>query len=175
MRPEPAGRPRRLGAILAGGASSRFGSDKALALHEGRPLIAHVADALLAQCDALVICGRSWGGHVAVADMPGPGLGPMGGLCGALGHAQAQGFDEVLAAPCDLLGVAEAARLLGPAPAVAEGQWLLGLWPSTAGPALQGLLQREGAVSARRWTAVAGAAHRRVPGLRNINRPIDLP
>lgn len=174
MRPEPAGRPRRLGAILAGGASRRFGSDKALALYQGRPLIAHVAEALLAQCDALVICGRDWGGHVAVADLPGPGLGPMGGLCGALAHAQGLGYDEVLAAPCDLLGLKGAARLLAPAPAVAEGQWLLGLWPSNAGPALHGLLHREGAVSARRWTEVAGAAHRPVPGLRNINRTIDL-
>lgn len=164
----------RLGAILAGGRSSRFGSDKALALYQGRPLIAHVAEALLAHCDGLVICGRAWGGHVTVADLPGPGLGPMGGLCGALAHGLASGFAEVLAAPCDLLGLEGAARLLAPAPAVAEGQWLLGLWPSTSALQLQALLQCEGAVSARRWADVAGAAHRAVPGLRNINRPIDL-
>ena len=165
---------RRLGAILAGGASSRFGSDKALALHEGRPLIAHVADALLAQCDGLVICGRAWGGHVALEDVPRPGLGPMGGLCAALHHAQAAGFEAVLAAPCDLLGVGRAADWPAPGPAVAQDQWLLGMWPAALAPALLFLLQREGAVSARRWVEVAGARRVAVPGLRNINRPMDL-
>ncbi len=166
---------RRLGAILAGGASRRFGSDKALALHDGQPLIAHAAQALLGQCDALVICGRDWGGYPALADRPQPGLGPMGGLCAALIHAAANGFDEVLAAPCDLLGVDKAASLLAPGPAVAEGQWLLGLWPSAEADALESLLRREGAVSARRWREVAGATERPLPGLRNINRPNDLP
>lgn len=167
-------RPRRLGAILAGGSALRFGSDKALALHDGRPLIAHVADALLAQCDALVVCGRDWGGFPAIGDRPAPGLGPMGGLCAALAHAAAGGFDEVLAAPCDLLGADGAADLLAPGPSVAEGQWLLGLWPATLGPALERLLGQEGAISARRWIAVAAAVERPIPGLRNINRPADL-
>jgi molybdopterin-guanine dinucleotide biosynthesis protein A len=175
MRPEPAGRLRRLGAILAGGTSSRFGSDKALALHQGRPLIAHVADALLAQCDALVICGRDWGGHPSLADLPGPGLGPMGGLCAALAHAARNGFAEVLAAPCDLLGVEQAATHLAPGPAVAAGQWLLGLWPAPLSAGLLALLQCEGAVSARRWIALSKADERPIPGLRNINRPQDLP
>jgi molybdopterin-guanine dinucleotide biosynthesis protein A len=167
-------RPRRLGAILAGGAARRFGSDKALALHDGKPLIAHVADALLAQCDALVICGRDWGGHLCVADRPTAGLGPMGGLCAALDHALANGFDDVLSAPCDLLGVEGASAQLRPGPAVAEGQWLLGLWPSALGPRLSALLLAEGAIPARRWVAVSGAAARPVTGLRNINRPSDL-
>jgi molybdopterin-guanine dinucleotide biosynthesis protein A len=167
-------RPRRLGAILAGGASIRFGSDKALALHAGKPLIAHVADALLGQCDGLVICGRTWGGHSAVADLPGPGLGPMGGLCAALQRAQADGFEWVLAAPCDLLGVDGAAGWLAPGPAVAQDQWLLGLWPAGLAPDLLSLLQREGAVSARRWVEVANARQVLVPGLTNINRPMDL-
>lgn len=166
---------RRLGAILAGGASRRFGSDKALALHLGKPLIAHVADALLGQCDALVVCGRDWGGHPALADHPAPGLGPMGGLCAALAHAAANGFAEVLAAPCDLLGVEGAAAVLAPGPAVAEGQWLLGLWPVAQAGALAALLKAEGAVSARRWMAAAAAVGRPVPGLRNINRPYDMP
>jgi molybdopterin-guanine dinucleotide biosynthesis protein A len=168
------GRPRRLGAILAGGAARRFGSDKALALYRGRPLIAHVADALLAQCDAIVVCGRAWGGLPAIADQPAPGLGPMGGLCAALAHAEAGGFAEVLASPCDLLGAGGAADRLAPGPAVAEGQWLLGLWPAGLAPALEQLLRQEGAVSARRWIAVAGAAERPVPDLLNINRPEDL-
>ncbi len=99
----------------------------------------------------------------------------MGGLCAALVHADAQGFEEVLAAPCDLLGVAEAAAHLAPGPAVADGQWLLGLWPAALGQQLKILLQCEGAVSARRWADVVGARAKPVPGLLNVNRPIDLP
>lgn len=167
--------PRRLGAILAGGASSRFGSDKALADYQGRPLIAHVAQALRGQCDALVVCGRTWGDLPELADHPAPVLGPMGGLCAALVHAAANGFAEVLAAPCDLLGVEGAAAILAPGPAVAEGQWLLGMWPAEQAGALVALLKAEGAVSARQWITVAGAAERPVAGLRNINRPGDLP
>jgi molybdenum cofactor guanylyltransferase len=145
---------RLLGALLAGGKSSRFGSDKALALHRGQPLIAHVADALLGQCDALVLCGRAWGGLPALTDEPAPGLGPMGGLCAALNHAESAGFDAVLASPCDLLEIpGDLAARLRPGPAVAEGQWLLGLWPA-------GL--------------ASGAAVRPIPGLRNVNRPADL-
>ncbi|MBA3896663.1 MAG: NTP transferase domain-containing protein, partial [Sphingomonadaceae bacterium] len=62
-----------LGAVLAGGASRRFGSDKALAMRDGRPLIAHVVDALATQVDAVVVCGRDWGGLPSIADRPAPG------------------------------------------------------------------------------------------------------
>jgi molybdopterin-guanine dinucleotide biosynthesis protein A len=51
---------KRLGAIIAGGKATRFGSDKAAALLNGRPLIEHVADGLREQVDALIVCGRAW-------------------------------------------------------------------------------------------------------------------
>ncbi|MFM9978832.1 MAG: NTP transferase domain-containing protein, partial [Sphingomonadaceae bacterium] len=44
----------RLGAIIAGGQSSRFGADKAQAMLDGRALLEHVADRLDAQCDAVI-------------------------------------------------------------------------------------------------------------------------
>ena len=56
---------KRLGAIIAGGKATRFGSDKAAALLNGRPLIEHVADGLREQVDALIVCGvhgREWNG-----------------------------------------------------------------------------------------------------------------
>jgi molybdopterin-guanine dinucleotide biosynthesis protein A len=99
----------------------------------------------------------------------------MGGLAAALAHAAATGHADVLVAPCDLIGLPhDAAARLAPAPAVAEGQWLIGLWPAALAPALAGLLRGEGAISARRWLEVAGAASRAFPTVRNVNRPADL-
>ena len=47
-----------LGAVLAGGKSSRFGSDKALAEIAGHTLIAQAVDALAGWCDHVVVVGR---------------------------------------------------------------------------------------------------------------------
>ncbi len=165
-----------LGAVLAGGASSRFGSDKARAVVEGRPLIAGVIAALAVQADEVVVCGRDWPGCAGLADMPGPSLGPLGGLCAALLEAQRRGFDCVLSAPCDALGLPPGlAERLAPGPAVALGQRTVGLWPAALAPALLALLERGGDRSLRRWVAVSGAREVDCGAIANINRPGDLP
>ncbi len=134
-----------------------------------------MADILAAQCETVVVCGRMWGGLAALDDRPGPGFGPMGGLCAALHHGRRLGAEAVLAAPCDLLGIpADVAVQLAAAPAVAEDQWLLGLWPADFAMRLEQLLRTEGAISARRAASIAGSAARPVAGLRNINRSQDL-
>lgn len=160
-----------LGAILNGGQSRRFGSDKAMAtMPDGRPMIAHVADRLAADCAALVVCGRPWGGLPAIADQPGPGMGPLGGLCAALAHAADIGFATVLCAPCDMPDLPSGLpALLGRPPAVADGQWLLGLWPAALAMPLRHLLQAEGAVSMRRWMTAAAARQVPLGPLANIN------
>ena len=76
---------RPLGAILAGGAGSRMGGDKAMADLGGRPLIAHIAAALdAAGCDVVAV-GRTEAvaGIRAVPDDAG-GRGPAAGLRTAL-------------------------------------------------------------------------------------------
>lgn len=164
--------------ILAGGRSSRFGADKALAQVDGKPLIAHVADALGGQCAEVVVSGRAWGGLRELADHPTLGLGPMGGLCAALRDAQTGGFDAVLCAPCDLLDIPGdlAERLAGVgSPAVVQGQWLAGFWPARLAGLLEALLRQEGAISARRWVEASGAAQVALPPMRNINRADQLP
>jgi molybdopterin-guanine dinucleotide biosynthesis protein A len=134
-----------------------------------------VADALAAQCAGVIVCGRAWSGLPSVAD-PAPGLGPMGGLAAALAHAAAQGHDELLVAPCDLLDLPrDSVERLRPAPAVAQGQWLVGLWPTALAGRLAALLEAEGAISARRWRDESGAVARPFPMLANINTPGDLP
>ena len=68
---------RLLGAIVAGGRSRRFGSDKARATVEGRTLFDHVVGALSPQVADIVLCGRDWPGFDSLDDRPEPGLGPL--------------------------------------------------------------------------------------------------
>lgn len=164
-----------LGTVLAGGASSRFGSDKALALHNGVTLIDHVIAALAPQVAALVITGRDHPGHVCLPDLPAAGLGPLGGLCAALAHAADQGFDAVLCAPCDTLGLpADLAARLAPGPSVVLGQRSIGLWPTGLAPLLFAQLTTTDTRSLHSWAATSGAREVNCGALRNINRPQDL-
>jgi soluble lytic murein transglycosylase len=66
---------RVLGAVLAGGRSSRFGSDKALALLEGEPA-RPCAGSPLPFCAEVVVCGHPHPGARVLADRPAPDMGP---------------------------------------------------------------------------------------------------
>ena len=66
---------RILGAVLAGGRSSRFGSDKAAAMFRDRTLADHAAAAIAPFVEAVVRVGGD-----GVPDVPRPGLGPLGGI-----------------------------------------------------------------------------------------------
>jgi molybdenum cofactor guanylyltransferase len=165
-----------LGAILAGGKSQRFGSDKAEALFEGKPLLEQVANALYPQVDSLVVVGRKWQSFATLPDYPKPGLEPLGGLAAALVYAEEAGFDAVLSSGCDLLGIPiDLLEKLGPGPAIIDDQPLLGLWPATAAAFLTSWLNEEHNRSVYRFADHIGA--RRVPlsvSICNANRPQDL-
>ncbi len=167
---------RILGAILAGGGSTRFGSDKARAEVEGQPLFDHARNALAPQVDTLICCGRDWPDLLALSDHPEPGLGPLGGLCAALRFAAANGFAEVLTVPVDVLPVpANLAKVLGEGPAVLAGQFLIGRWPA----ALAGQLEAHllgGKRAVRSWLDVIEARliDDSALGLVNINRAADI-
>lgn len=167
-----------LGAILAGGQSRRFGSDKAAAMLEGRALIDHVADALRAQCDALVVCGREYGGVTSLPDRPRPDLGPLGGLCAALRYGLDQGFDAVLSAPCDVpdlpSGLGERLGRKGGAAFVSTLP-VVGFWPCELAPGLDAHLRHADDRSMRAWARVADARSVVLPiAPSNINTPEDL-
>jgi molybdopterin-guanine dinucleotide biosynthesis protein A len=76
------------GLVLAGGASTRMGEDKALLVFEGRPLIQRVAERLAGAADpVLVATGRP--GRLGSIGLPevadaAPGRGPLGGLVAGL-------------------------------------------------------------------------------------------
>lgn len=85
-------------AILAGGRSSRFGSDKARHLYDGKPLIQHVADSLVSAAERYVISDESYLDLPHYPDLD-PQQGPLGGLETALHHAQ---HEWLAVAACDL-------------------------------------------------------------------------
>lgn len=166
----------RLGVVLAGGRSTRFGTDKAEAIYAGLPLIDHAITALRPLVDSLVIAGRDWPGFLRIPDQPGPGLGPLGGLLAGLEHAAASGFTEILTCSCDSIGLLPAhVAALSPAPAILEAMPVIGLWPAALAAPLRAWLAQE-----TRHSVYAFATHveaRRVlvdnpPA--NINRPEDL-
>ncbi|MGN5373932.1 molybdenum cofactor guanylyltransferase [Sphingomonas hankookensis] len=168
---------RILGAILGGGRSSRFGSDKALAMLDGVALIDRVAAALGQQVDALIVVGRSHPGLTAVADRPAPDLGPLGGIAGALHHAAAGGFDQLLTVPCDapFLPYDLRRRLAAAGPAAFLGDLpVIGWWPAAAAPVLDHLLDGGGSRSVRAFADRIGAVAVADALIANVNTPDDL-
>jgi molybdopterin-guanine dinucleotide biosynthesis protein A len=144
---------RTLGAVLAGGRSSRFGSDKALAMLDGRTLLDHASAALRPHCDALVIVGRG-----EIADWPRPDMGPLGGIAGALIHAAERGYDRLLTAPVDCVRLPDDLRaLLEPAPAFLETQPVIGLWPVAALDALRAMLDDANNLAVKAFARRIGA------------------
>lgn len=110
MRDTPAAQAlahsRQPAVILAGGRSTRFGSDKASALLRGEPLLAWVAAAAARACDGLVVV-RAAGQQlpaftvpipVAVVEDRVPERGPLAGLIAGFAEV---GAPVVFATSCD--------------------------------------------------------------------------
>jgi molybdenum cofactor guanylyltransferase len=169
-----------LGAIIAGGQSIRFGADKGAALLSGTPLIDHVAKGLHAQVDSLVIVGRDWNGLTRVDDRPGPKLGPLGGISGALHYADEHGFDAVATMACDALPVPDflplitAHRVTGQAVYVAE-HYLIGIWPTALKASLDAHLSVPEDRSMRHWIHACQAVPKSIgQPVFNVNTPQAL-
>lgn len=170
---------RLLGAVLAGGRSSRFGSDKALALMpDGRTLIEHAVAAIAPHVEAVVVCGRAAEGLIGLADRPAADMGPLGGLNAALHYALGQGYDAVLTTGCDMpvYPAALAEALVGEGAAVLKGQQLAGFWPAPLADELDAHLGEENNRSIFGWIERVSARVVERPELvlPNINRPEDL-
>lgn len=168
---------RVLGALLAGGRSSRFGSDKALAPHRDRALIEHGWAALGSVADATVVCGRGYFDWPWIADRPAGGLGPLGGLCAALDHARRHGFDRVVSIGCDTPSVPPdlLALLVGaPGPTYLDDAPIVGGWPAALAPALDTFIATDAIRSVRGWANAVGAEPIDGWSIANVNRPGDL-
>ena len=108
---------RFIGAVLAGGRSTRFGSDKALAMLEGERLLDRAVGVLGRVCSEVVVVSSR-----AEHDGPGwervvdrrSGMGPLAGIEAALAHAADVGATGIVVLACDLpdVGAATVRRLL---------------------------------------------------------------
>jgi len=169
-----------------------MGSDKALVLLAGRPLVAHVLDRIGPQVDQVLISANGDPARFAVFGctvMPDAApQGPLSGILAALTHAAAMGATHLVSAPVDtpflpgdlvpqlLLaaegspeGLALARTVDGDHPATA-------LWPVTLAPALAEFLAGGGA-KVTRFTEAHHAAHADFPDARaflNLNTPEDV-
>lgn len=165
-----------LGAVLAGGQSTRFGSDKAMAELGGRTLLALAVDALAGLCDAVVVVGRETAPAPTLPDWPRAGMGPLGGIAAALHHARDAGFAEVLTCAVDSVGLGDDLIVrLGAAPAYCADQPVIGLWPVSASAAVDAILKGQGRHSMRAFaeSISARAVHFDIKPA-NINTPADL-
>jgi len=154
-----------MGAVLVGGRSRRFGSDKAAALLDGRSLLEHVTDALAPHVAEVAVIR-------AADDRPVPDLGPLGGLAGALHLAMAGGFDRVLVAPCDtprLPGPLLALLAASTAPLFVADLPVLGAWPAALGQDLEHHLGEGGDRSVRGWARRVGGQAVGWTAIPNVN------
>lgn len=97
---------RIAGVVLAGGRSSRMGTDKALLDFHGRALVEHMRDLLArAGCQSVIISG-ALPGHAGIPDAE-PLRGPARAIIPLL--RQLDRFDGVLVVPVDMPFLTEAA------------------------------------------------------------------
>jgi molybdopterin-guanine dinucleotide biosynthesis protein A len=159
-----------LGLVLAGGQSTRFGSDKALAELAGQSLLARAVATLSAFCDKVVIAGRHEGPAECIPDWPRAHMGPLGGIAAGLRHAREHGFASVLSCGVDSAGLPDnLLSVLSPAPAYLENQPVIGHWNVDAASIVEAILQSEGRHS---MIAFASAANAR--GLQSANAPANI-
>src|SRR5665213_2019812 len=187
---------RAAGLALAGGRSSRFGAEKAVARLGDRPLLAWSLATLDGVC-AMVAVSAAAGGEAATlavslgrpvfADDPAHAQGPLAGVAAGLAWAAAGGFEALVTLPCDtpLVGAAEVETLiaaLGDASAAyavtpVGPQALCAVWRTGLAAELAATLGRGDHPPVRDFLTRIGA--RAVPfadgrPFENINRPKDL-
>jgi molybdopterin-guanine dinucleotide biosynthesis protein A len=140
-----------LGIVIAGGRSTRFGGEKAVAELAGRPLLLWAVERLARACGQVAVNARPGTAAAAlaqkhglalVADLPGDPEGPLAGVRAGLAWAAWLRGTTLAVSPCDVPGLPDglyeqlgaAAGATGAAMAeTAEGrQPLCSVWPVSA-------------------------------------------
>jgi molybdenum cofactor guanylyltransferase len=178
-----------LGAIIAGGKSTRMGSEKALIKLGSKTLIVHVVNRLLPQVDDAIINANGDTKHLEfleldiVPDIETELQTPLAGLHAALSYAAEEDYDAVVSVPtdCPFLPRDLVAKLSGIKPAIAssKGQdhYLTGFWPVKLLPQLEKAMNTSKRV--QDWVQACGAvkvswAAEAYDPFMNINTPEDL-
>jgi molybdopterin-guanine dinucleotide biosynthesis protein A len=185
-----------LGAIIAGGQSTRMGgADKSFLDLAGATLIERTISRLRFQVDDLIINANGNASRFAATDvtvvediLTNVGT-PLAGLQAALYYGQSHGFDAVVTVPCDapllpldlVERLLEAGEVTGAAIARSGGQdhYLTGIWTSAMAKPLGRLIETEGMkrvqdfVTRAKAEKVVWAAVPHDPFF-NINTPEDL-
>jgi molybdopterin-guanine dinucleotide biosynthesis protein A len=167
-----------VGLVLAGGRSVRFGGEKAVALLEGKPLLAWAAERLHSVCGTVAINVRPGTeaetlaralGYATLYDEAGDALGPLAGVKVGLIWAKEQGARTLAVSPCDAPSLPNDlyVRLLEKAAdgaAMAETsdgrQPLCSLWPVSSLPAVSASLA--GGAHPPTWQMLEQLAARKV-------------
>ena len=174
--------PRTVGVVLAGGASTRMGRDKALLEIEGETLVAGATRRLGEVCDEVLIADAGRG--LLPGSVPdGPGEGPAAGILGA---ARARPRERLLVLAVDLpkVPVSLLGELARSEADLAIPRWEAGVEPLCAlyGPAALAALEERvgrGQLDLRTLAETPGlrVIYLEGPGevFLNVNRPEDLP
>ena len=144
-----------------------------MAVLDGRALAAHARELLLPHVECAVIAGR--GG--AIPDLPGPDIGPLGGIAGALGYGASLGFTSVLTIACDMPWLPDGllAALSRRASAYCPDAPVLGHWETDLLGKLLTHIETVPRRSVRGWAEEIGAIP--IPAgapIPNVNTPQDL-
>lgn len=153
-----------LAGVLAGGRSTRFGSDKALADVDGAPMAARVAEVLArAGCEVLLVARHARSLGIAELFEPDGPRHPLFGVATLLREAEARGHPGAFVAACDAWPLdADVVAQLIAARALAAATPLLGWWPVVA---------PSGAVTREVCLLAAGQGAR----VRDVARGLALP
>ena len=156
-----------LGAIIAGGTSSRMGVEKAFVKLGNKSLIVRTIDRLLPQVDDLIINANGDTKRFEVLELDiVPDLEtmfptPLAGLHAAMTYAADEDYDAVVSVPSDSPFIPRdlVAKLAGDNAAIAnsKGQdhFLTGFWPVALLPQLEKLIAQKKRV--QDWASECGA------------------
>lgn len=107
-------KPSMLGIVIAGGRSTRFGGEKAVAELRGKPLLLWAVERLQRACGQVAVNARPGTGAAALArqhrlalvsDFPGDPDGPLSGVKAGLAWAAWLGGTSLAVSPCDVPGL----------------------------------------------------------------------
>jgi molybdopterin-guanine dinucleotide biosynthesis protein A len=144
-----------------------------MAVLDGRALAEHARMLLLPHVEVAVIAGRDG----VIPDLPGPDMGPLGGIAGALSHAAALGFTSVMTIGCDMPSLPDGllTALSRRASAYCPDAPVLGHWETALLRNLVTHIKTVPRRSVRGWAVAIGAIPiQAAAAIPNVNTPQDL-